>query len=66
MARKKKKRTVRKMKPKVLSVGKLRRSKGKRSALSLKMDRRIKALGPGKRRSKNGRIYYEYRVNRAD
>lgn len=29
-------------------------------------DRKRKAIAPGKRRSKSGRIYYEYRKNRSD
>jgi len=29
-------------------------------------DERYKALAPGKRISKNGKIYYEYRANRSD
>ncbi len=31
-----------------------------------KVDRRRKALKPGKRRSRNGKIYYENRKNRSD
>ena len=30
------------------------------------LDIRLKALLPGKRLSKNGKIYYEYRMNRSD
>jgi hypothetical protein len=33
---------------------------------NLKYDRRHKALKPGKRVSKSGKVYYEYRKNRAD
>ena len=33
---------------------------------NLKYDRRHKALKPGKRVSRNGNVYYEYRKNRAD
>lgn len=29
-------------------------------------DKQLKALHPGKRISKNGNVYYEYRRNRAD
>ncbi len=31
-----------------------------------KLDRIHKSLPPGKRLSKNGKVYYEYRVNRTD
>jgi len=31
-----------------------------------KLDRKRKALPPGKRRSRNGKVYYEYRKNRSD
>lgn len=31
-----------------------------------KIDSKRKALAPGKRRSKTGKIYYEYRKNRSD
>lgn len=37
---------------------------GKRK--SIKKDRERKALPPGKRMSKTGNIYYEYRRNRTD
>jgi hypothetical protein len=33
---------------------------------SLKQDRRIKALGSGKRKSKRGKTYWETRSNRSD
>ena len=33
---------------------------------NLKYDRRHKALRPGKRISRNGKVYYEYRKNRSD
>ena len=33
---------------------------------SLKRDKLIKAKLPGKRKSKTGKIYYEYRKNRSD
>lgn len=33
---------------------------------SVKADNRKKALKPGKRISKKGKVYYEYRRNRAD
>jgi len=33
---------------------------------SIKADRRRKALTPGKRISRNGKIYYERRKNRSD
>jgi hypothetical protein len=33
---------------------------------SIEYDRRFKALPPGKRRSRTGRIYYERRRNRSD
>jgi len=37
---------------------------GKRKSISL--DKKRKAAAPGKRRSRSGRIYYEYRRNRTD
>ena len=52
---------VRKL-PKVIYA--INRQTGKR--LSLKRDRSRKALPPGKRISKSGRIYYEYKRNRSD
>jgi len=33
---------------------------------SIKKDRDRKAMPPGKRKSKSGKIYYEYRRNRTD
>lgn len=30
------------------------------------IDKRVKALPPGKRRTKHGTVYYEYRKNRSD
>jgi hypothetical protein len=33
---------------------------------NIKQDKRLSALPPGKRISKNGNIYYEYRSNRSD
>lgn len=33
---------------------------------NLKIDKRRKALPPGKRVSKSGNVYYEYRKNRSD
>jgi len=51
-----------KKKPKVLKV--VKRQTGERK--SLRLDRLRKALPPGKRRSKSGKIYYEYRRNRSD
>jgi hypothetical protein len=33
---------------------------------NIKLDKRIKAFAPGKRRSKTGKIYYEKRENRTD
>jgi hypothetical protein len=58
--RKRKKRKLRK--PKVLKV--VKRQTGERK--SLRLDRKRKALPPGKRMSKSGKIYYEYRRNRSD
>jgi len=40
------------------------RQTGKRKSLAL--DRKRKAKLPGRRRSRSGRIYYEYRRNRSD
>jgi hypothetical protein len=48
--------------PKVLKV--LDYQTGKR--ISLRRDRKRKALPPSKRRSKSGRIYWETRRNRSD
>jgi len=48
--------------PAVLSiVKKQKKVKGNRKA-----DKKRQALPPGKRISKNGKIYYEYRSNRSD
>lgn len=55
-----KKRTQRR-KPKV--VYKKNRQTGKSDK---KMDKKRSALPPGKRISKNGNVYYEYRKNRSD
>jgi len=33
---------------------------------SIERDKKLKALPPGKRRSRSGKIYYEYRQNRSD
>jgi hypothetical protein len=49
-------------KPKVVYSRK--RQTGKRE--SLKGDKKRKALPPGKRISKSGNVYYEYRRNRSD
>ena len=40
--------------------------KVKRTAKAIKQDKSIKALHAGKRESKNGNTYYEYRDNRSD
>lgn len=48
----------------LLKLGKLRRKKQTKKGLAA--DRRRKAEGPGKRRSRSGKIYYESRINRAD
>jgi hypothetical protein len=55
-------RKIKLRKPKVLKV--VKRQSGERK--SLRLDRLRKALPPGKRRSKSGKIYYEYRRNRSD
>ena len=48
--------------PGVLSIAKKQKKvKGNRKA-----DKKRQALPPGKRISKNGKIYYEYRSNRSD
>jgi hypothetical protein len=49
-------------KPRVLKV--VRRQTGERA--SLKLDRKRKALPPGKRISRTGRVYWETRRNRSD
>jgi hypothetical protein len=48
--------------PRVLKV--IRRQTGRRK--SLKLDRKRKALPPGKRISRTGRVYWETRRNRSD
>jgi len=50
-----------KSKPRVLKISKHRTGTSNRSK-----DRKRKAMKPGKRISKNGRIYYENRRNRSD
>ena len=55
----KKRRTVRT--PKVLKASKRQTGKS-----HLKADKRRQALKPGKRVSKTGKIYYEYRRNRSE
>lgn len=42
----------------------LKRQTGKRKSISA--DRKRKALAPGKRRSRTGKIYWETRKNRSD
>ena len=37
-----------------------------RRSSNVLLDAEIKALKPGKRRSRNGRVYYERRYNRSD
>ena len=49
-------------KPKVKSIASHQTGKSK----DKKADKARKALPPGKRRSKYGNIYYEYRRNRSD
>ena len=44
----------------------LKPSKRQIGTSKIKIDKRYKALKPGKRISKYGRIYYEYRKNRSD
>jgi len=51
-------------KPKVLKRGRIKRVK--QSKMGRRLDKRRKALPPGKRRSKSGRVYYERRSNHAD
>jgi len=53
---------VKKLKPKVVYSKK--RQTGKR--IDLVADKKRKALSPGKRISKTGKTYYEYRKNRTD
>jgi len=55
-----KKKTKKKLKPKTLKVT---HAVG---VTNVKWDKRYKALTPGKRISKNGKIYWEYRINRSD
>lgn len=44
----------------------LKRSTRQTGSSDSKRDKKRKALAPGKRRSKKGKIYYEYRRNRTD
>ena len=53
---------IKKLKPRV--VYSKQRQTGRR--ISLEEDKKRKALGPGKRVSKRGKIYYEYRKSRTD
>jgi len=53
---------IKALKPKV--VYSKQRQTGTR--ISIEADRKRKALPPGKRISKNGKIYYEYRKTRSD
>lgn len=53
---------IKRLKPKVVYSKK--RQIGRR--ISLEADRKRKALPPGKRISKNGKVYWEYRKNRTD
>ncbi|RLE42418.1 hypothetical protein DRJ16_04850 [Candidatus Woesearchaeota archaeon] len=46
----------------VLKASKRQTGKSK----SVERDKKLKALPPGKRRSRSGKIYYEYRQNRSD
>jgi len=48
-------------KPKVLKITQHRRGK-----TNIKYDEKKKALPPGKRQSKSGKVYYENRRNRSD
>jgi len=57
-----KRRTTRIVRPVVIKV--IRKQSGVRKSIS--RDRKRKALPPGKRRSKTGRIYWETRKNRSD
>ena len=55
-----KKKTKKKLKAKTLKVT---HAIGSSNVL---WDKRFKAMTPGKRISKNGKIYWEYRINRSD
>ena len=64
--RRKKKSIVRKKKrkeklPRVIKAVDFQRGRSKTS-----IDKKRKAMKPGKRKSKNRKIYYEYRKNRSD
>jgi len=58
---KRKKKTKRQGKPRVIK--KVYRQIGKSVA---SLDKKRKAMAPGKRISKKGNVYYEYRANRSD
>ena len=53
---------IKKLKPKVIYSKK--RQTGKR--IDIKADKKRTAMPSGKRKSKSGKIYYEYRKNRTD
>jgi len=55
-----------KVKPKRVKSRTLSKSTRQVGKSNLKIDKRIKAKAPGKRMSKSGNIYYEYRKNRSD
>ena len=65
---------VRKVKKKVVRVKKKIKLKSPKvlkvthavGSSNLKWDKRYKAMKPGKRISKRGNIYWEYRINRSD
>jgi hypothetical protein len=59
----KKKKTKKKVKPKAAKTIKVTHATGTTNVL---WDKRYKAMKPGKRISKNGNIYWEYRINRSD
>ena len=70
MAKKKKKKKKRRLVPRAnYGSAKVVYSKNKQTPVkkhNKRMDSKLKASLPGKRISKSGKIYYEYRANRSD
>ncbi len=51
---------------KLRRLGKKKSTRRQTGKSNISRDKRYKALHPGKRISKSGRKYYEYRANRSD
>lgn len=61
---KKRKVSEKRLKTALKKTDKIRKANRKKS--DLKKDYKRKAKAPGKRKSKSGKTYYEYRANRSD